>query len=71
MKPSLQIGRNKRLQSIDAPPLANQKSGYLDVVFLDAYPIASWVETGVEGSTLAIRLQRPFGIIQDLPKKIK
>lgn len=48
-----------------------KKLWYLDVVFSDAYPIASWVETGVEGSTLAIRLQRPFVMIQNLPKKIK
>ena len=34
-------------------------------------PIARWVETGVEGSTLAIRLQRPFVMLRDIPKKIK
>ena len=27
----------------------SKKSGYLDVVFSDAYPIASWVETGGRG----------------------
>ena len=32
---------------------------------LKRIPIARWVETGVEGSTLAFRLQRPFVMVQD------
>ena len=50
MKPSLQMDRNKRLQSTEAPPSVDQKMWNLDVVFSDAYPIASWVETGGSGN---------------------
>ena len=38
-----------RLQSRDAPRSGIKKSGYLDVVFSDAYPIASGAETGGRG----------------------
>ena len=40
--------------------------------FSDAYThIARWAETGGRGTTPAFRLQRPFAILHDLPKKTK
>ena len=49
----------------------NQKIRVFGRCIFRRIPIARWVETGVEGSTLAIRLRRPFVIVQDFPKKIK
>ncbi|MDE0085906.1 MAG: hypothetical protein OXU23_09365 [Candidatus Poribacteria bacterium] len=65
-----QIRRNKRLQSTDAHH-QNQKLGYLDVVFQTHTQLPVGWRREVEGSTPAIRLQRPFIMVQDIPKKIK
>ena len=62
--------RSKRLRSIETTINEPGESGYLDVVFSDAYPIARGRRREVVGTTSVIRLQRPFAIIGDFPKKI-
>ena len=49
--------------------IVNKNDGIGVVFRTHSPPIARWVETGIEGSTLAIRLQRPFVMVQDFPKK--
>ncbi len=57
--------RSKFLQSIETTIKKPEELGCLDVVFSDAYPIARWRRREVAGTTLIIRLQRPFAIMRD------
>ena len=48
---------------------SNQLIGVFGRYISLCIPIARWAETGVEGSTLVIRLQRPFVIVQEFQKE--